>query len=252
MIDKWLKAGVLKRACSAARRAERGVISPPLSNIYLHHVLDGWFETVARPRLKGRCQLVRYADDAVMAFEDHLSGKRMLAVLGKRLERFGLTLHPTKTRFVDFRFKRPQGRHLATTATTFDFLGFTHVWSKSLKGKDVVRQITAKDRYARALAAVVPTKSAPSVPRAARSSVTDDPGALRLLRHLRQRQEDQMVSPPGRADLEKTGRSSRTPQQAVVAALPRHARATPVAASLDRSFVRRPMSKARARRTGCG
>ena len=74
-----------------------GVISPLLSNIYLHYVLDEWFETVARPRLKGRCRLVRYADDAVMAFEDHLSGKRMLGVLGKRLGRFGLQLHPTKT-----------------------------------------------------------------------------------------------------------------------------------------------------------
>ena len=87
-----------------------GVISPLLSNIYLHYVLDEWFETVVRPRLKGRCQLVRHADDAVVAFEDHLSGKRLLAVLGKRLERFGLTLHPTKTRFVDFWFNRPQGR----------------------------------------------------------------------------------------------------------------------------------------------
>jgi group II intron reverse transcriptase/maturase len=158
MIDKWLKAGVLEKG--ALRRAtggtpQGGVISPLLSNIYLHYVLDEWFETAARPRLKGRCRLVRYADDAVMAFEDHVSGKRMLAVLGKRLERFGLTLHPIKTRFVDFRFRRPQGRHPATTGTTFDFLGFTHVWGKSWKGKDVVRQITAKDRYARALAAVM-------------------------------------------------------------------------------------------------
>jgi RNA-directed DNA polymerase len=157
MIDKWLKAGVLEKGVlrrTTGGTPQGGVISPLLSNVYLHYVLDEWFETVARPRLKGRYQLVRYADDAVMAFGDHLSGKRMLAVLGKRLERFGLTLHPTKTRFVDFRFKRPQGRHPATTATTFDFLGFTHVWGKSLKGKDVVRQITAKDRYARALAAV--------------------------------------------------------------------------------------------------
>ncbi|WP_346737702.1 reverse transcriptase domain-containing protein [Bradyrhizobium japonicum] len=77
-------------------------------------MLDEWFEQVARPRLKGRCQLVRYADDAVIAFEDHLSGKRLLNVLDKRLGRYGLQLHPTKTRFVDFRFKRPGGRHPAT------------------------------------------------------------------------------------------------------------------------------------------
>jgi hypothetical protein len=130
------------------------VISPLLSNIYLHHVLDEWFETVARPRLQGRSMLVRYADDAVMAFEDRASGMRMLEALGKRLGRYGLTLHPAKTRFVDFRATRTGGEPPDGDGTTFDFLGFTHVWGKSRKGYDVVRQITAKDRYARALASV--------------------------------------------------------------------------------------------------
>jgi len=91
----------------------------------------------------------------VMAFEDFHDAQRVLAVLGKRLARYGLTLHPDKTRFVDFRPKRPDGgRHPDTHGTTFDFLGFTHVWGKSRKGKAVVRQVTAKGRYARALAAV--------------------------------------------------------------------------------------------------
>ena len=157
MIDKWLKAGVLDEGVlsrSAGGTPQGGVISPLLSNIFLHHVLDEWFETVARPRLPGRCLLVRYADDAVMAFEDRASGLKMLDVLGKRLGRFGLTLHPTKTRFVNFRPTPRGGGNDATGPTTFDFLGFTHVWGKSRKGKDVVRQITAKDRYARALASV--------------------------------------------------------------------------------------------------
>ncbi len=157
MIDKWLKAGVLDKGVlrrTTGGTPQGGVISPLLSNIYLHHVLDGWFETVARPHLRGRCLLVRYADDAVMAFEDHAAGMKMLAVLGKRLGRYGLTLHPTKTRFVDFRFRRPQGCHPMAAGTTFDFLGFTHVWGKSRKGKNVVAQVTAKDRYARALASV--------------------------------------------------------------------------------------------------
>ena len=159
-----LEKGVLRRATGGTPQG--GVISPLLSNIYLHYVLDGWFEAVVRPRLKGRCLLVRYADDAVMAFEDHLSGKRMLDVLGKRLGRYGLQLHPTKTRFVDFRFRRPHGRHPATAGTTFNFLGFTHVWGQSRNGKNVVRQITAKDRYARAglCDRVVSAKSAPPVP----------------------------------------------------------------------------------------
>jgi RNA-directed DNA polymerase len=127
MIDKWLKAGVFEKGIlrrTTDGTPQGGVISPLLANIYLHHVLDEWFEQVARPRLKGRCQLVRYADEAVIAFEDHLSGKRLLDVLGKRLARYGLKLHPIKTRFVDFRFKRPNGRHPATVGTTFNFLGF--------------------------------------------------------------------------------------------------------------------------------
>ena len=125
-----------------------------LRSLYLHHVLDEWFEEVAKPRLHGRCQLVRFADDFVIAFEDRHSGKRTLDVLGKRLGRYGLTLHETKTRYVDFRRRRPYGRHWMASATTFDFLGFTHVWGRSMQGKDVVRQITAKGRFARALKSV--------------------------------------------------------------------------------------------------
>lgn len=157
MIDKWLKAGVLEAGLlrrAAGGTPQGGVISPLLSNIYLHHVLDEWFETVARPRLQGRCLLIRYADDCVMAFEDRASAVRMVDVLGKRLGRYGLTLHPTKTRFVDFRPDPQGGGYPAAAATTFDFLGFTHVWGKSMTGNNVVRQITAKDRYARALASV--------------------------------------------------------------------------------------------------
>ena len=157
MIDKWLKAGVLEEDAlhkPVAGTPQGGVISPMLSNVYLHHVLDEWFEEVAKPRLHGRCQLVRFADDFVIAFEDRHSGKRMLDVLGKRLGRYGLTLHETKTRYVDFRRRRPYGRHWMASATTFDFLGFTHVWGRSMQGKDVVRQITAKGRFARALKSV--------------------------------------------------------------------------------------------------
>ena len=111
MIDKWLKAGVLEDG--VLRRSETGtpqggVVSPMLSNVFLHHVLDEWFEREAKPRLRGSCQLVRFADDFVMAFEDARSGRRMLDVLGKRLGRYGLTLHETKTRCVDFRPKRPR------------------------------------------------------------------------------------------------------------------------------------------------
>ena len=126
MIDKWLKAGALEDGLlhhATEGSPQGGVISPCLSNIFLHHVLDEWFEFEVRPRLKGRCTLVRFADDAVMAFEDFLDAKRVLSVLGKRLARYGLTLHPDKTRFVDFRNNRPNGTDHPETdgpvATTF-------------------------------------------------------------------------------------------------------------------------------------
>ena len=131
------------------------MVSPCLSNIFLHYVLDEWFETQVRPRLAGNCTLVRFADDAVMAFDNIVDAQRVLAVLGKRLERFGLTLHPDKTRLVDFRPERAEGaRHPETGGTSFDFLGLTHVWGRSRRGRNMVRQVTAKGRFARALAAV--------------------------------------------------------------------------------------------------
>ena len=154
MLDKWLRAGVMEDGAwrrSEAGTPQGGVISPLLSNIYLHHVLDIWFAQDVKPRLRGRCQLVRYADDYVMLFENRRDGERVLAVLGKRLARFGLTLHADKTRFVDFRATQPSGRD---AVETFDFLGFTHTWVRSQRGFTVLRQITAKDRFARAVRAV--------------------------------------------------------------------------------------------------
>ena len=158
MIDKWLKAGAIEDGLlrhTTEGTPQGGVISPCLSNIFLHYVLDDWFETEVKPRLRGECTLVRFADDALMAFDNIVDAQRVLAVLGKRLARYGLTLHPDKTRLVDFRPKRLQGaRHPETDGTTFDFLGLTHVWGRSRNGKDVVRQVTAKGRFARAVAAV--------------------------------------------------------------------------------------------------
>jgi group II intron reverse transcriptase/maturase len=157
MIDKWLKAGVLDEGQlrrSDVGTPQGGVISPLLANVYLHYVLDEWFAAAVGPRMKRRHVLVRFCDDFVLAFEDFLDGRRVFDVLSKRVGRFGLALHPDKTRLVDFRFRRPNGRHAAAQATTFDFLGFTHVWGKSRRGKNVIYQRTAKARYARALRSV--------------------------------------------------------------------------------------------------
>ena len=90
--------------------AQGGVISPCLSNVFLHHVLDEWSENEVKPRLKGKSTVVRFADAAVMAFADFQDAKRVLDVLDKRLARYELVLHPDKTRFVDFRNYRPEGQ----------------------------------------------------------------------------------------------------------------------------------------------
>src|SRR5580704_2671556 len=157
MIGKWLKAGVLEEGLvhfATEGTPQGGVISPILSNIFLHHVLDVWFENEVRPRLAGPCTLVRFADDFVMTFETHHDAQRVLEVLGKRLGRFGLTLHPDKTRFIDFRPQRRDGTPADCLDAAFDFLGFTHSWVKSQKAKNVVRQTTATNRLARALTVI--------------------------------------------------------------------------------------------------
>ena len=157
MIDKWLNAGVLEAGnlhLATEGTPQGGVISPILSNIFLHHVLDVWFEGEVKPRLKGTATLVRFADDFVMTFETYQDAKRIMDVLGKRLERFGLALHPDKTHFIDFRPQRHGGTPPDCETKSFDFLGFAHTWGKSRKDKNVVRQTTAKSRFARSLTAV--------------------------------------------------------------------------------------------------
>jgi RNA-directed DNA polymerase len=160
LIDKWLKAGVMEDGMVAYPQAgtpQGGGVSPILANIYLHEVLDEWFMRQVAPRLVGRAHLVRYADDVVIIFEREQDAQRVLDVLPKRLAKYGLTLHPEKTRLVDFR--RPDKRAEASSGNgdarsrpgTFDLLGFTHYWAKSRKGYWVVKQKTARDRFQRAL-----------------------------------------------------------------------------------------------------
>ncbi|ATJ83420.1 group II intron reverse transcriptase/maturase [Halomonas beimenensis] len=148
LIGKWLKAGVLEAGQwqkGEIGSPQGGVISPLLANVYLHYVLDEWFENEVKPRLRGRASSVRFADDVVLAFSNEADARKVLEVLPKRFARFGLTLHPTKTRLVRFRPHREQ------RAETFDFLGFTHYWGKSRRGRWIIKQKTAKDRFKRGL-----------------------------------------------------------------------------------------------------
>jgi len=154
LVGKWLKAGVMEEG--EVRHPETGtpqggVISPILANIYLHEVLDVWWERDVRPRLRGRTALVRYADDFVMVFETEEDARRVAEVLPKRFAKYGLRLHPEKTRLV--RFTRPDSEPPdgGPGPGSFDLLGFKHFWGKSRKGNWVVKKKTAKDRFARTL-----------------------------------------------------------------------------------------------------
>lgn len=161
-IDKWLKAGVMEEgrlSRSKSGTPQGGVVSPLLANIYLHHVLDVWFETEVKPRLRGACFLVRYADDVVIFIQHEDEARRVMDVLPKRLGRFGLTMHPEKSRLV--RFRQPKPAWLSghddddsKPRGTFDFLGFTHYWGETHKGGWAMKQKTAKDRVRRSLKSI--------------------------------------------------------------------------------------------------
>jgi group II intron reverse transcriptase/maturase len=156
LIGKWLNAGAsedgrITRPDSGSPQG--GVVSPILANVYLHEVLDLWFEQDVMPRLKGRAHLVRYADDAVLVFSCEEDAHRVMEVLPKRFGKYGLTLHPDKTRLIDFRkpgFGTPKGWRPGS----FDLLGFTHYWGMSRKGTWVTKRKTASNRFSRSLRAI--------------------------------------------------------------------------------------------------
>jgi len=151
LIGKWLNAGVQHEGQVTRPEAgtpQGGVISPLLANIYLHEVLDEWVEKEVRPRLGGRCFLIRYADDFVLGFSREEEARRVHDVLPKRFGKYGLTLHPAKTRLV--RFERPNSKG-TNEPESFDFLSFTHYWARSLWGHWVIKQKTASSRFTRSL-----------------------------------------------------------------------------------------------------
>lgn len=138
LIGKWLNAGVLEdgqRYYPNSGTPQGGVISPLLANIYLHKVLDQWVEQMVRPQMVGRIQLVRYADDALICFTNEGDAKRVMEVIAKRFEKYGLRLHPEKTQLVAFK-PRQEKRE------TIDFLGLTHYWGISRNGNWIVKSKT--------------------------------------------------------------------------------------------------------------
>jgi RNA-directed DNA polymerase len=158
LIGKWLNAGVLEDGCLTHPESgspQGGVVSPILSNVFLHYVLDVWFEEEVKPRLRGPAFLIRYADDFVIGLTLEHDARRVMEVLPKRFAKFGLTVHPTKTKLIPFRRPphepRSRGGSKGDRPGTFDFLGFTHTWSRSRKGTWIVKRKTASDRYTRAV-----------------------------------------------------------------------------------------------------
>jgi group II intron reverse transcriptase/maturase len=153
-IGKWLNAGVMEEDRLEYRERgtpQGGVISPLLSNIYLHEVLDRWFVEMVKPCLKGRAFIIRYADDAVIGCACEEDAERIMKVLPQRFAKYGLTVHPEKTRLVDF---RKPGDDDQKGKDSFSFLGFRHYWMKSRKGKWVVSRKTDGKRLARSLKAI--------------------------------------------------------------------------------------------------
>jgi group II intron reverse transcriptase/maturase len=156
LIGKWLNAGVLEEGRLAypdTGTPQGGVVSPMLATIFLHTVLDEWFATEVKPRMRGRCFLIRFADDFVIGFEREDDARRVMEVLPKRFERFGLTIHPEKTRLV--RFHRPEDDESDDAGPgTFDFLGLTHYWGRTRRGGWTIKRRTRRARLRRALTAI--------------------------------------------------------------------------------------------------
>ncbi len=154
LVGKCLHVGVLDGA--EYLEPDQGTVqgsslSPLLGNIYLHQVLDLWFEEQVQPRLRARAILIRYCDDFMIGFESKDDAERVMKVLSKRMERYSLKLHPDKTRLVPF--ARPPRGHQGKGPATFDFLGFTVYWRRSQRGAWVPAMRTRKARLQKAIKA---------------------------------------------------------------------------------------------------
>ena len=146
LIMKWLKAGILEKDGKVIQpesgTPQGGIVSPVLSNIYLHYVLDIWFEKIFKPSCKGQAMLVRYADDFVCAFQYKADADRFYAILGERLGKFNLEVAPEKTRIIRFHTKKNEG---------FEFLGLEFRWKINRKGEAQVKRRTSPEKLRAAI-----------------------------------------------------------------------------------------------------
>jgi RNA-directed DNA polymerase len=158
LIRKWIQVGVIDEGrllVSETGTGQGQTISPLLANIYLHYILDEWFEEVVKPRLKGEAHEIRFADDAILCFQYKEDAEKVMNVLPKRFAKHGLTLHPEKTRLVEFgRNAEGNAKRQGDKPSTFDFLGLTHICARSQRGKFTVHVRTMRKRLRRSLTAV--------------------------------------------------------------------------------------------------
>jgi RNA-directed DNA polymerase len=151
LIRRFLKAGYFEAGGIVATEQgtpQGGNLSPMLSNIFLHYVLDLWFEKKIKPQAKGACQLVRYADDFICMVLYANDAKRLEQALRERFAKFDLELHPAKTRVISFgRYERQNAKRQNRRTNTFDFLGFTHYCDTSRKGKFIVGRKTSRKKF---------------------------------------------------------------------------------------------------------
>jgi RNA-directed DNA polymerase len=157
LIQKWIHAGVIEAGrllVSETGTGQGQVISPLLANMYLHYVLDEWFEQEVKPRLRGEAAEIRYADDFILCFQYREDAERVLAVLPQRFAKYGLTLHPEKTRLLAFGRSALPSHPGAPKPATFDFLGFTHICARDRRGRFTIHVRTLRKRFRRSVKAV--------------------------------------------------------------------------------------------------
>lgn len=151
LINKWLKAGVMEDnhiEPTVMGTPQGAVISPILANVFLHHVFDQWVHMWRHDYARGMVSIVRYADDFVLGFEKRDDAQRMYDELFQRFAAFGLTLHPEKTKLIEFgRFARDHARQRGTKPETFTFLGFTHICGVSRTQRFKVLRLSRSDRF---------------------------------------------------------------------------------------------------------
>ncbi len=154
LIRRFLKAGYMEagqRIRTLKGTPQGGNLSPMLANIFLHYVLDLWFEKRVKPSVQGHCHMVRYADDFVCMVQNRQTAGRIEVLLRERFAKFGLTLHPDKTRTISFgRYERENARRQGRKSNTFDFPGFTHFCSISRKGRFLPGRRTSRRKFSKA------------------------------------------------------------------------------------------------------